>query len=378
MKASIASVGRWLVFLAAALLLNFPLLSTLITSLKSDAEIVSNASLWVERPTLANYSHVFAMADRFDFMRFIENSLIEASSRRRLFHRIGAARGLRHRSLPSRRELASADDRQSPRDPADRLLHTDLFDVPAGAFARHAVAVNSRAVQKAQRRGPARAEHLPAEGDHLSPVHVVLDGQALHLVKDVHSTFLAAPGIQADLARAMVAGPAQQHRQPRAGVVNQVQAAAHARAGLPRRARRDRGERDAADPELAEHRVQPARLSKITEPERHMAESRDPCQHMLPARRSQPGIQPDLDVHVIKGRPRPGHHRQAGPPGAKVIGQQPLQLVLGPALPPPPGAATAAPAGTRRRVLAQPALQPQPRLRQAFRQVPRPSWQQPT
>ena len=79
MKASIASVGRWLVFLAAALILNFPVLSTLITSLKSDAEIVSNASLWVERPTLANYSHVFAMADRFDFMRFIENSLIEAS-----------------------------------------------------------------------------------------------------------------------------------------------------------------------------------------------------------------------------------------------------------------------------------------------------------
>ena len=60
-------------------------------------------------------------------------------SRRRLFNRIGVARGLRHRSFPSRRELASADDRQSPRDPADRLLHTDLFDVPAGAFARHPV-----------------------------------------------------------------------------------------------------------------------------------------------------------------------------------------------------------------------------------------------
>ena len=78
MKASFVSAARWLVFLAAALVLNFPVLSTLITSLKSDAEIVSNASLWVERPTLANYSHVFAMADRFDFMRFIENSVIES------------------------------------------------------------------------------------------------------------------------------------------------------------------------------------------------------------------------------------------------------------------------------------------------------------
>ena len=79
MKASIASVARWLVFLAAALILNFPVLSTLITSLKSDAEIASNASLIIERPTLANYSHVFAMADRFDFTHFLENSLIEAS-----------------------------------------------------------------------------------------------------------------------------------------------------------------------------------------------------------------------------------------------------------------------------------------------------------
>ena len=108
----------------------------------------------------------------------------------------------------------------------------------------------------------------------------------------------------------MVAGPAQQHRQPRAGVVNQVQAAAHARTGLPRR---DRGERDAADLKLAGTGVRPARLGKITEPERHMAESRDARQHMLPARGGQPGIQADLNVHVIIG----GHHRQAGHPGPR-------------------------------------------------------------
>ena len=192
-------------------------------------------------------------------------------------------------------------------------------------------AVNSRAAQEAQRRGAARAEHLPAEGDHLSPVHVVLDGQLLHLIKEVRGAFLAAPGhLQADLARAMVAGSTQQHRQPRAGVVNQVQAASHAGAGPPRRARRDRGERDAADPEVRDTGVQPARLGQVTEPERRMAESRDPGQLVLSARGSQPGIQADLDVHVIIGRPRPGHHWQAGPPGAKVIEQQPRQLVLGP------------------------------------------------
>ena len=72
-------VLRWIVFAAAALILNFPVISTLITSLKSDAEITANASLMIEKPTLANYAHIFAIADRFDIIHYLENSVIEAT-----------------------------------------------------------------------------------------------------------------------------------------------------------------------------------------------------------------------------------------------------------------------------------------------------------
>ena len=43
--------GLWL----AALLFNFPLISTLLTSLKSEGEIVSNPSILIQSPTFANY-----------------------------------------------------------------------------------------------------------------------------------------------------------------------------------------------------------------------------------------------------------------------------------------------------------------------------------
>ena len=70
--------SRWLVFITAALVMNFPVLSTLITSLKSDAEISSNPALWINEPTLQNYQAIFAMADRFDILHFLSNSLIAA------------------------------------------------------------------------------------------------------------------------------------------------------------------------------------------------------------------------------------------------------------------------------------------------------------
>ena len=40
---------RWLVFGLAALLFNFPLISTLLTSLKSEGEIVSNPSILIRK-----------------------------------------------------------------------------------------------------------------------------------------------------------------------------------------------------------------------------------------------------------------------------------------------------------------------------------------
>jgi multiple sugar transport system permease protein len=70
---------RWLVFVVAALVLNFPVIATLVTSLKSEAEISSNASLVIENPTLANYTAIFGMADRFDILHYLFNSLVAST-----------------------------------------------------------------------------------------------------------------------------------------------------------------------------------------------------------------------------------------------------------------------------------------------------------
>ena len=43
MRHAVMQALRWLVFVAAALILNFPVIATLVTSLKSEAEISSNA-----------------------------------------------------------------------------------------------------------------------------------------------------------------------------------------------------------------------------------------------------------------------------------------------------------------------------------------------
>ena len=79
MRRPLLQAARWLAFALAALVLNFPVISTLITSLKSDAEIVSNASLVIEHPTFDNYARIFAMADRFDIRHYLTNSIIEAA-----------------------------------------------------------------------------------------------------------------------------------------------------------------------------------------------------------------------------------------------------------------------------------------------------------
>ena len=76
MRKTLVNLLRWLVFVAAAVVLNFPVIATLVTSLKSEAEIMTNASLIIEAPTLDNYAAVFAMADRFDILHFLTNSLV--------------------------------------------------------------------------------------------------------------------------------------------------------------------------------------------------------------------------------------------------------------------------------------------------------------
>lgn len=70
---------RWLALVIAVATLNIPVIVTLVTSLKSEAEIVSNPSLVVDAPTLSNYARVFDMADRFDILHYLRNSLVAAA-----------------------------------------------------------------------------------------------------------------------------------------------------------------------------------------------------------------------------------------------------------------------------------------------------------
>ena len=70
---------RIAVFALAAFVLNFPLIATVITSLKSDAEIGSNPTLGVADPTLDNYRSIRDIADRFDILHYLGNSVVAAS-----------------------------------------------------------------------------------------------------------------------------------------------------------------------------------------------------------------------------------------------------------------------------------------------------------
>jgi len=70
--------GRWLVFVVAALVMNFPVIATLITAFKSPQEARRNASLWVEQPTLENFATVLTVTDRLDVYGYLTNSLIAA------------------------------------------------------------------------------------------------------------------------------------------------------------------------------------------------------------------------------------------------------------------------------------------------------------
>jgi multiple sugar transport system permease protein len=72
--------SRWLVLAVAIVVLNLPVIVTLETSFKGDAEIADNPSLLVEAPTWHNYVHIFAIADRFDILHYLSNSLIVAAT----------------------------------------------------------------------------------------------------------------------------------------------------------------------------------------------------------------------------------------------------------------------------------------------------------
>lgn len=70
---------RVAVYAVAVLLVNLPVIVTLVTSFKSAPEIARNPSLWIEAPTLANYARVFADAERVDMVGYLLNSLAAAT-----------------------------------------------------------------------------------------------------------------------------------------------------------------------------------------------------------------------------------------------------------------------------------------------------------
>jgi multiple sugar transport system permease protein len=78
MKITLQSL-RWLVFVIAAFAMNFPVIVTLVTSLKSKAELSTNASLWIKLPTWINYQQIFEMADRFNILAILWNSLVASA-----------------------------------------------------------------------------------------------------------------------------------------------------------------------------------------------------------------------------------------------------------------------------------------------------------
>lgn len=69
---------RWLVFLGAALVMNFPVIATFVTAFKGPGEVMKNPSLWLQAPTLENFITVFTISDRLNIFAYLWNSLVAA------------------------------------------------------------------------------------------------------------------------------------------------------------------------------------------------------------------------------------------------------------------------------------------------------------
>jgi ABC-type glycerol-3-phosphate transport system permease component len=66
---------RWAVFAAAAFAMNFPVIATLITAVKTPADITRNPSLIPASFTLENFVTVFTVSDRLNIWAYLWNSL---------------------------------------------------------------------------------------------------------------------------------------------------------------------------------------------------------------------------------------------------------------------------------------------------------------
>jgi len=72
-------VMRVIVFAVAAVILNFPVIATGVTALKSGAEIMRNPGLSVVSPTLANFAAVFSGTGEVGVWAYLANSFVAAT-----------------------------------------------------------------------------------------------------------------------------------------------------------------------------------------------------------------------------------------------------------------------------------------------------------
>jgi multiple sugar transport system permease protein len=72
-------VLRWIVYVAAVVLMNFPVIVTLITSFKSPGEITVNPSLMIQHPSFANYLAVLEVNDRLNIFAYLWNSFVAST-----------------------------------------------------------------------------------------------------------------------------------------------------------------------------------------------------------------------------------------------------------------------------------------------------------
>ncbi len=71
----IVSVSRWLIFGVVALVINLPILSTVMTSFKKTGDINTSPPVFLFEPTLKHYAEVLG-SGRTDFPSYILNSLV--------------------------------------------------------------------------------------------------------------------------------------------------------------------------------------------------------------------------------------------------------------------------------------------------------------
>ncbi len=194
----------------------------------------------------------------------------------------------------------------------------------------HVLARDPGAVEEVQQDPTAVAEHLAAEGDHLPAEHVALDGELADLGDDLLGVRGVTRGhLEADLGeRVGVLRGAQQHRQPRVAVADQVDAALDAGVGAAAGPGGHGGRGDVPPAELG---PVPARLHQVGQPERVMVEPRDADQLVLPAGLGQPGVETHLQVHVVVLQPGSADDRHAARAGAEMLVQLAAQRMVFPA-----------------------------------------------